>query len=237
RLELQPLPGFLDLRSGAVEGAQVYVDGEAVGLTPLLGLELAAGEHSLRLEKERYEPVETELRIEGRATTQSLDLELLPAWAELSLSSNPPGAAVFVDGEERGVTPLSTEVLAGEREVLVKLPAHKAWTEQLRVRAREDLALPPIELEAADGLVLLRSNPSNAGVLLNGTYQGQTPLEVAVTPGRNSDFTFLLNGYQEARRSLRIEAGQESALEVSLQPITSEVRISAVPADAELYVN
>src|SRR5690606_20155982 len=89
RLELQPLPGFLDLRSGAVEGAQVYVDGEAVGLTPLLGLELAAGEHSLRLEKERYEPVETELRIEGRATTQSLDLELLPAWAELSLSSNP----------------------------------------------------------------------------------------------------------------------------------------------------
>ena len=86
-IALEPLPGFLDLDSGAVVGAEVIVDGEVVGTTPLQQLELAAGEHVLALRKERYEPLDTQIEITGRSTTQSLSLELLPAWALVEFSS------------------------------------------------------------------------------------------------------------------------------------------------------
>lgn len=236
-IELIPLPGFLDLDTGSVTGAEVFVDGEAVGTTPLTRLELAAGEHTLVVRKERYESIETSVTIEGRSTSQSLSLELLPAWAELSLTTTPPGATVSIDGVDVGQTPLVTEVLAGEREIVVKLPAHKAWTDKIAVTARENQSLAPIALEPADGLVMLRSTPSNASVTINGTYQGQTPLEVSLPPGTDHDVVFFVNGYQEARRSVRTRADAETAVNVALDPITSTVRIAVTPADAELYVN
>lgn len=236
-LDLVPLPGFLDLDTGAVSGAEVIVDGEAVGTTPLQQLELAAGEHTIALRSDRYEPLDTTVTMEGRSTTQALSLELVPAWANVAFSTTPAGATVTIDGVDAGQTPLSAEVLGGKHEVVVKLPAHKAWTNEIEVVARQDFAVPDIALEQADGLVLLRSTPSNASVTVDGVYQGQTPLELTLAPDANHQLVFFLNGYQEASRQVRTSAAQESSVNVTLDPILSSVRISATPADAELFVN
>jgi formylglycine-generating enzyme required for sulfatase activity len=236
-IELTPLPGFLNLDTGAVTGAEVFADGELVGTTPLQQLELAAGEHTLALRHDRYDVLETTVTIDGRATTQALSLELLPAWANVAFSTTPPGAMVTIDGVDAGLSPLSAEVLGGEHDVVVKLAAHKAWTTRLAVTAREDLAVPPITLEPADGLVTLRSSPANASVTVDGVYQGQTPLEVTMAPGGNHQVVFFLNGYQEATRRLTTSAAEESVVEVALDPILSSVKITATPADAELYIN
>lgn len=236
-IELVPLPGFLDLDTGTVTGAKVSVDGEPVGTTPLQQLELAAGEHTLSIRKDRYEAIDTTVMIEGRSQSQAMSLELLPAWANVSFTTTPPGATVTIDGTDVGQTPLTSEVLAGTHEVLVKLPAHKAWTDKLAVTARSDQTLPPITLEPADGLVLLRSTPSNASVTVGGVYQGQTPLELTLKPEQNHQLVFFLNGYQEARRQVRTSPDEESAVSVTLEPILSSVQISATPADAELFIN
>ena len=236
-IELQPLPGFLDLDTGALSGVEVSVDGEVVGTTPLTQLELAAGEHTLQLRMDRYEALDTAITIEGRQTTQALSLELLPAWATVSFSTTPPGATVTVDGTEVGVTPLAAELLEGEREVLVKLPAHKAWNQTLRIKAREDVSVDPITLEPANGLVMLRSTPSGASVTVNGVFRGQTPLELELPPTTSHQLVFFVNGYEEARRELRTQAEGESNVNVTLEPIVSSVRIAATPADAEVYVN
>lgn len=236
-IELQPLPGFLALDTTPPDGVEVSVDGEVLGVTPLPPLELAAGEHTLQLRKDRYEAQEASISIEGRQTTQQLAVELLPAWATVNFSTTPPGATVTVDGTDVGVTPLSAELLAGEREVVVKLPAHKAWSDTLRIRAREDQTLDPITLEPADGLVMLRSTPSGASVTVNGVYRGQTPLELELPPTTTHQLVFFVNGYEEAQRELRTQADGESSVSVQLQPIVSSVRIAATPADAEVYVN
>src|SRR5690606_10915959 len=106
-IALEPLPGFLDLDTGAVSGADVFVDGELVGTTPLTSLELAAGEHVLELRKDRYESLSTSIEMTGRSTRQQLSLELLPAWAVVEFATSPPGATVSVDGVDVGVTPLA----------------------------------------------------------------------------------------------------------------------------------
>ncbi len=236
-IDLVPLPGFLDLDTGAVSGAEVIVDGESVGTTPLQQLELAAGDHILVLRKERYEDLESGVAIEGRSQSQSLSLELLPAWGNVAFSSTPAGATITIDGVDVGQTPMKAEVLSGVHEFVVKLAAHKAWTDKVSVAAREDISLPDITLEQADGLVLLRSSPSNASVTVDGVYQGQTPLELTIPPGANHRLVFFLNGYQEANRQISTSAAEESSVSVTLEPILSSVLISATPADAELFIN
>ena len=236
QIQLLPLPGFLNLDS-IPEAVSVFIDGEEIGLTPLANIELAAGEHEVLISKDRYEPRQQLIEIEGRQQEQSISVELLPAWANVSFSTSPVGATVTVNGEEVGLTPLNTELLEGEHEVLIKLNAHKAWTESLSITAREDQSLPLIELEQADGLVLLQSTPSNAGVTLDGAYQGQTPLELTIAPGQNHELTFFLNGYEELQRNFQTQPDEELSLNVSLDPILSSVAILANPPDAELFIN
>jgi len=236
-INMQPLPGFLTLNSGNINGAQVFIDGQLVGQTPLTNFELAAGDHIISVTLDRYQPFETPIFMEGRQTSQSLDIELLPAWAEVSFNTSPAGAVVSIDGQDRGQTPLVAEILEGEHEILVKLPAHKAWTQSIDVIARQSMTLPLIELEQADGLVLLQSTPSNANVTMDGVFQGQTPLEIIVPPGTTHELSFFLNGYQETRRSFTTRPEQEVSLQVNLDPILSSVEISVTPQDAELFVN
>ncbi len=236
-INMQPLPGFLTLNSGNINGAQVFIDGQEAGLTPLTNFELAAGDHIISVTLDRYQPFETAIFMEGRQTSQSLDIELLPAWAEVSFNTSPAGAVVSVDGQDRGQTPLVAEILEGEHEILVKLPAHKAWTQSIDVIARQAMTLPLIELEQADGLVLLQSTPSNANVTMDGVFQGQTPLEIIVPPGTTHELSFFLNGYQETRRTFTTRPEQEVSLLVNLDPILSSVEISVTPQDAELFVN
>ena len=217
-INMQPLPGFLTLNSGGINGAHVFIDGQMVGETPLTDLEVDAGDHIVMVTLDRYQPLETAIFMEGRQTKQNLDIELLPAWAEVSFNTSPAGAVVSVDGQELGQTPLLAEILEGEHEILVKLPAHKAWTQTLAVIARQSLSLPLIELEQADGLVLLQSTPSNANVTMDGVFQGQTPLEIIVPPGTSHELSFFLNGYQETRRSFTTRPEEEVSLLVNLDP-------------------
>jgi len=236
-IDMQPLPGFLTVTAGELAGATVNVDGNDLGQTPLVDLELAAGNHLVSVSMDRYENFQTEVVIEGRQTRQDLSVSLLPAWADVSFSTSPAGAMVTVDGVDIGQTPLVAEILEGQHEVLVKLPAHKAWTDTIDVIAREEFLIPSITLEQADGLVLLQSTPSRANVTLDGVFQGQTPIELTVPPGTSHNLRFFLNGYEAANRSITTRPEEEASLHVTLDPILSSVEITVVPEDAELFVN
>jgi formylglycine-generating enzyme required for sulfatase activity len=76
-----------------------------------------------------------------------------------------------------------------------------------------------------------------ASVTINGSYRGLTPLELTLPPTSTHQLVFFLNGYQEARRDLRTQAEGETSINVTLEPIVNSVRISATPADAEVWVN
>ena len=99
------------------------------------------------------------------------------------------------------------------------------------------MVLPTIVLEPADGLVFIRSNPTAASVTIGGTFQGQTPLEVALAPAEDHQITFFKDGYESSTTTVRTEPDQESEVTVSLSPVLASVSIIADPPDAELYVN
>ena len=67
----------------------------------LTDLEVDAGDHIVSVTLDRYQPFETAIFMEGRQTKQRLDIELLPAWAEVSINTRPAGAVVSVDGQDR----------------------------------------------------------------------------------------------------------------------------------------
>ena len=121
-LVLQRLPGKVSFETRP-EGAQVLIDGESLGTTPLARQPVPAGAHELRLLAERYLPYREDVDVTGMEVAQTFSVELEPAWANIAISSVPVGATIFVDGEERGKTPALLEILQGERQVELQMPA------------------------------------------------------------------------------------------------------------------
>lgn len=239
---LQPRPGLIDVLAlgpdgEPLPGTRVSLDDVDMGTTPLEDVEVEPGEYQLSLQRERYLPWRETLNVEGRLVEQEVEAELRPAWADVTLRSRPEGAEVLVDGEARGRTPMTAELLQGRNAVTVKLEGYKAWQEDLRVTAGEDRTLETIELEPADGLVFIRSEPSGANVTVDDEFRGQTPLEVALEPDRDHTISLNRNGYQSVRRQLRTAPDEERELSVTLEPVTAPVRVVADPPDAELYVD
>ena len=109
-----------------VAGARVLVRQKAVGQTLALGeplvLTLVAGEASLEVDADGYNPYTRALTLPGGGNV-SVDVAMVPkAFAGLLVvASEPAGAVVFVDGRELGNAPVEASVASGNHQVAVRL--------------------------------------------------------------------------------------------------------------------
>jgi len=235
-LPLQALPGLLSVDSEPA-GASVIVDGESVGKTPLRDLPLTEGEHQLRLEEARHLPVEQALQITGRSVRQQLQLQLAPAWAEVTVDSLPLGATILLDGEAVARTPATLEILQGEHQLMLQLQTYADWQQSLQIKASENLDLGKVMLQPAAGELALSSVPSSANVTLDGEFQGQTPLTLELSPDRAHRLAVFKPGYKRYNRSVQLPAAGSDTQTVTLQAELGEVRFSISPASAVLRID
>ncbi len=237
RFEMEKLPDLFSISSGEVTGAEVLLDGETIGATPMEGVELRPGGHHFVVRKPRYRPWEASLEVEGGGHERVVEATLEPNWADVTVTSEPPGARVSVDGEAAGTTPVVAEVEAGQRDIALELEGFKPWRESLSVEANVPVTLPPVVLQPADGRLELASSPSGASVLIDGKYRGRTPLAVDVTPGGPVRVQFRKAGYESATRRVSVASGESRGVSVTLAPVLGTVEFAVTPLDAEIRID
>lgn len=233
-LTLARLPG--KVRIETPEGAAVTIDGKAAGPAPG-EFELPSGRHTVAIAAPRYQPFSAEVEVEGAGKQQTFAPKLVPNWADVTVTSEPAGAQVMVNGEAHGATPLTTQLLAGNHPIELRLEGFKPWTTDVQVRANEPLALGPIKLGLPDGRLVLRSEPNGAAVTVAGVYRGQTPLTLELRPDIAQSLVLTRPGYESASRTLTLAAGEERALSVPLTGVFGEITVRAQPTDAQVLVN
>ncbi len=236
-LQMQKLPGLLTVTTAQVEGAEVLIDGQVIGATPLVGAEVPAGLHGLIVKARNHLPYEQEIEIEGLGREQSLALTLAPNWAPVAFTTAPSGATVTLDESTLGVTPLTAEVEAGERTFEIRLSGYRPVERTVVLTAGEPMTLPQIELVEADGIVNLTSTPAGAGVTVDEVFQGRTPLRLVLRPGAGHRIVLNKPGYESASRTVELAPEEQRSLAVPLTPILGSLRIVASPDDALLLVD
>ena len=234
---MRKLPGILAVGTDPAVDAQVAVDGEEVGSTPVEGLSLEPGVHEIVVRAERFLDFEGEVEIEGMEIEQTFTAELVPNWALVSVSSKPAGAELWVGGELRGETPLTAEVEAGEREFELRLDHHNTWTRTYTVEPNVPKTLDEVVLKKADGRLSLASDPGGASVTVNGKYRGRTPLRLSLPPGRSHEIKLNKAGYEPVARTLEMRSNQGRSLRLDLAPLYGEIKVTVQPQDAQLIVD
>ncbi len=115
--------------------ARVSIDGEERGVTPLT-VPLPAGAHVLEVQSGKSEPRVIPLTIRpGVQTAQYIELQNVAMTGGLDIRSEPPGARVTIDGQNRGTTPLTIRDLApGDHQVVLEGGGRKV-TQPVRIDA------------------------------------------------------------------------------------------------------
>ena len=132
--EFEPLTGSIEVTAN-IEGATVYLDGEAVGEAPIRRGELSMGRHDVRVEATGFQTFERTINISSGRETR-VEAVLRPPPVALRVESDVPGATVFVDRRYIGTTPLTVPDLGpGSYDVTVSAEGYDMHAEAVELGA------------------------------------------------------------------------------------------------------
>ena len=122
-------------------GAEVFVDGERVGTTPLPGpVFLSADEHTLKVTKPGFAPLIDVIKIARKKATK-VEVDLTPVTAILRVKASISDARVFVDGKFVGQAPLESELPVGARAIQVSRGGYKDFFQNVEAVAGQEVVL------------------------------------------------------------------------------------------------
>ncbi len=214
-------------------GAEVFVDGQRLGLAPLSAA-VAAGTHTITV---RYGADERNVPLtlaKGAEVAQYFDMKLTePAPApkgSLAVVTDPPGARVRVDGQLHGPAPISISDLApGEHKVSVQ--SDTGTVERKVIVEANNLAsvvIPLPKVAAPLGGWVTVSSPFDVQVLEGNDLIGESgAARIMLAAGRHD--ISLVNkslGFQETRK-LEIAAGKTSTIRID--PPKAQLSANARP--------
>jgi formylglycine-generating enzyme required for sulfatase activity len=233
----EPLGGLLTITSNPVEGAEITIDGESFGTTPMHDIELAAGEHTVEIAAPLHLPYVTTVVFEPGEPPRELEAELVPNWASLTVATSPANATVSLDGAVVGSTPLEHRIEAGERVVEIRRQGFKSLSRRFQATAGEAVDLGLVRLVPIDGRLAVASDPNGATVTVDGVFRGTAPLELDLAPGATYEVTVSMAGRRTFSTGIEILSGQRSEVRAELEMLLGEVSVTSLPPRAQLLID
>ncbi len=236
-LVLRKLPGHLTVATSPQVDAIVTIDEGIVGQAPYGPVELQPGMHSISVNADRFLPFADVFEIPGLGRQEQIQVQLVPRWADVEISTEPSGATIYRGEQKLGQTPMSLELLEGSHDLILILDGFKAWDGTIVAEPNVDQQIPTIQLEPANARLLVNTIPRGANVTVNGRYRGQSPVNLSLSPDIDYEIGMSKAGYGVAARKMRLQAAASEEITVDLTARTGRVTVRSYPSDATVYVD
>jgi len=204
-------PIFSSIKISSIpESASVYLDSEYKGKTPLT-INTTAEYHTIRIVKSGYKEWEGEVKVSEGIDNLMIELQKIevtvPTTGNVSISTKPSNAGVYLDNEYKGTSPLTIEkVSPGDHQIKITKKGYRDWVKNIIVRAGKTYSVDA-ELQPISGFLIVDSEPPRASVFLDGEYMGVTPQKLYVSVGRHN-LEVSKQGYMTWSREVEIKKGQ-----------------------------
>ncbi|MGB5813523.1 MAG: serine/threonine-protein kinase [Polyangiales bacterium] len=143
--------------------------------------------------------------------------------ARILLVSSPPGAKIYLDGKEQGVTPVAlTGLMQGDYRIRVESPGFASWSTTATVTTGETAGVTAKLLgkqggaqPGAYGRIDIETTPPT-DVFVGGDLLGRTPMESVYVPLGRVSLEFELNDGRRITRKVNVKADRVSRARFNL---------------------
>lgn len=158
---------------------------------------------------------------------QQQEVTIVPTVGMLRITSEPVGASVFLNNEQRGITPLEiSEVPFGKYALQLKLKGYKDQQQDVELNADNATLDVPVTLEKstpAVGTLVIESSPDGAFIVISSKVVGVTPKTLPNTKAGKHNITLKKDGYQDYTETIRVKQDQTAKMNATLTPIPKVV--------------
>jgi formylglycine-generating enzyme required for sulfatase activity len=195
-------------------GARVFVAGKDRGATPL-SFDLDAGSYRLDLRRDGFKPWVTDVQVKANAPLRIGPVKLGLPDGRLVLRSRPTGASVTIGGAYRGRTPLELDVRPDlQQAVSLTREGYEPATRELSVAAGES-AVVEVDLTPILGEVVVRANPQDAQLLVDGEAKGAANQTLQL-PATRHTLEIRKPGYAPFRTTVTPRPGLTQSVDATL---------------------
>jgi hypothetical protein len=216
--------------------AIVFIDGLEQGPTPQQITNIGVGAHLIRVEKPLHHPYNEEVVVVADGVNQ-VQANLLPKFGSLSITSVPSGAAVYLNDQRKGKTPLEiAQVASGDYTIKLAKELYYTHEEKFTITDGSD-SQRPIILSPAFGTLTVSSNPVGAEVYVDGQLKGKSPTTVSELPSGEYRLSVQMSLYETLETEINIEDGKTNQRAVVLAPRYGTLNVTGSPKGAEVKAN
>lgn len=235
QLVLEPLPARLLLTSPIKDNQTRWSNnGSMIAVADTLEQQLEPGDYQIEISHPYYQTETLNLALKPGEVMEKTP-NLSPLQGELEINSSPEGAAVSIDGETQGQTPLTLSLVGGAYKVEVSKAGFDPSTEQLELTQAEPRLSRLYRLAAKSAGVTVNLQPAGGTLTLNGINvnpQGKIRLRA----GQESVLRYQKPGYFSQSQTLTLEAEETRHLDFSLKQEMGTLEVTASKA-AEVFIN
>ena len=166
----------------------------------------------------------------------------VPVTGTVVVNTDPAGAAVVIDGEAHGATPVTATLKTGPHTIELSTKEGVRRTMTVNVTANQQLSqfIEMPKAAAGTGDLQVRTDPPGARVVVDGQTRGTSPVTVKdLAPG--SHVVVLSNDLGSVNEDVTIQPGATASLVVPLKapqgaPVSGWISITA-PAELQIFEN
>jgi len=198
---------------------------------------LRPGDYDLTVSATGYHPFDAQISVNAEAT-QRTEVVLQPLPGRLSVSVEPAGARVLVDGEVLGTAPLDdVDIEAGRYALRIEAPRYQPLEQELAITGRRVRQALDLRLEPAWADVTLASAPPGASVAVDGEALGQGGGTYEILEGERV-LRLEAPGFAPLERTLSVTAGEAQDLGMlELTPARGVLSLRSEPGGANVSLD
>ncbi|MEZ4439490.1 MAG: PEGA domain-containing protein [Polyangiaceae bacterium] len=204
-----------------VPGAEIVVQDEVVGRTPLLEpVAVDVGPVTVRLRKDGYIAKEQVVNVvKGTPAEATIDLEKEGRMTPVSINiTGAPKASIFIDGTEMGEAPFSGEVPAGRHTFEARAAGFETARQTSEVAYGEPFNITlSLVVELREGKLKIITGFEDAVIEVDGKVVGQGAWEGNLDEGGHRVIV-KKDGYEEYVGEVALSPGQERKVRITLEP-------------------
>ncbi len=218
-------------------GSDVFLDGVKQGETPITIKNLSMGEYEIQVSHDGYRTFTETVTVSRKKPKVTVIANLEHVTFVLQVSSYPTEAEVYVDGEKKGLTPITIDDLPlGEHFIEVKKDNFTTWSHKIDVSEYKVIQLMA-NLQAVSASLTVETTPEGATVYLNGKKEGVTPLTVENLDAGDYVLKIEKDGFAPYEEKITVSKGETVKRNIALKKAETELIVNSTPQRADLYLN